>query len=170
MTEEIPTDLQVLGEIAIGLAGFMGIVSALRSRREGGLSDRERFHMVTLLLSTVFILFMSFVPSVLSLLPGSENQVWAWSIRVLFGSHLLAWAFSIPLHKRGRLVLRELPVVERNLGLLFAVLGAMAMPVELALVLGYFEGLIPFTYVIVVVLFLSFGIYNFFSLLLGPRD
>ncbi len=44
------------------------------------------------------------------------------------------------------------------------------MPVELALVLGYFEGLIPFTYVIVVVLFLSFGIYNFFSLLLGPRD
>jgi hypothetical protein len=113
MTAQIPSDFQVFAEIAIALAGFVGIIGALRTREGRGLTDRERLHTAVLLMASVLVLFQAFVPSWLSLLPGAEGQVWRWSMWVLLGTHLLTWVVFVPVLRAAIVVPEQFPQIER---------------------------------------------------------
>ncbi len=153
----------------MGLAGFMGIVGTLRARREGGLTDREKLHISVLLPSTVIVMFLAFVPTWLRLLPGAQETIWMRSMWVLFGAHIASWVIGLAHMKRGHVVFREFPPTEKAFTFLSIPIGIAATVVELLMALGHFEGYAPFAYQGVLMLFLSFGVFNFFSLLLGSE-
>ncbi len=88
----IPNSLQTISEISIGLAGFSGLVVALR-KNSGPLSDVQKYRLR--------VLFgMSFGAMILALLPDTflnlglpENRVWFWSCLALsaYSTTFLVW-------------------------------------------------------------------------------
>jgi hypothetical protein len=57
---EASNELLVVAELAIGLAGFSGVVVAFR--RNGGLRAPERFLFIALFTSSLSAGFLAFVP------------------------------------------------------------------------------------------------------------
>ena len=166
---EYSTNLPVLAEIAIGLAGFMGIVGALRRRSGEGLSDRERVHTGILLMAAVIVLIFALLPNWLWLRFEDESQVWRWSLRLLTGAHSVSWVVFIPL-ARGGAVLAQLPRIERNFLFFFTGLGAVVLTFEIFQLWEGSPTRAPFVYEGALLFWLTVGVFNFFSLVLGPRD
>ncbi len=164
----MPDDLQVLAELAMALAGFTGLIGVLHHRSGGKLTDRQRLHIATLLTCAVIVIIMSFVPTWLALLPGSEERIWPWSMRALLAAHLLAWIIAIPFNKLGKVIVESLPPVERYIGHAVNIIGVAAVAIEVAIVAGIGKEYGPFVYEGVLIFFLALGLANFLSLLLNP--
>jgi hypothetical protein len=74
----IPDWYQTITEVAIGLAGFSGLVVALR-RGTGPLSEIQKFRMSVLFGMTFGALFLSMTPGVLTTFGVIEKTTWALS-------------------------------------------------------------------------------------------
>jgi hypothetical protein len=81
-------------EVAIGVAGFSGIVAAL-SRRNEQMSE-EAWHYLTILLSgSATAIFASFLPLILISGGLAEDRVWMYPSALLFGYTLFRNAYLI---------------------------------------------------------------------------
>lgn len=169
MTTDIPSNLQVLAELAIALVGFMGIVGALRARSGEQFTHRERLHTALLLLSSVIVLLPALVPSWLTSLADSEQELWRWSAWVLLVTHIMSWAVFVPLLVQAKAHLPEFPMVERLILFILVAIGAVAVVAEVLAISGPLQEQTAFVYEGVLLFFLSVGVFNFFSLILGPR-
>ena len=94
--------LLTMAEIAIGLAGFSGVVAAFSQTRDFPAADRVRFLM--LVGGTFFVILLAFVPFMLELSGVEEPGLWRWSSAIW----LAAFAVCSPLVMVGRrVILRE---------------------------------------------------------------
>lgn len=133
--------LLTLAEIAVGLAGFSGVVAAFSRTRDFPPEDRVRFLM--LVGSTFFVILLALVPFLFDLGGMTESGIWRWSS----GIWLLGFAGCIPLLAAGRRIIirRGRPAPGWSLLLVFALSLAAAMA-QVGNVLGwpYTPGPVPF--------------------------
>jgi len=163
-------DLTVIAEIAITLAGFTGLVGILQSRGESELTRLEVFHIANLLMTTVLVVVLAFVPTWIALIPNIGNDVWLWSLRILLVVHLAGWIFITPFIKRSGMQLRDFPVLDRRQIFVLSVLGVIAVIAEAVLVLGFVPEYGPFVYEGVLIFLLCAAMSNFLVLLLRPKQ
>jgi hypothetical protein len=88
--------LLALAQIALGLAGFSGVVTAFGQGSEFRPEDRVRF--LFLVGGAFATMVMAFVPIVLALAGLADRDVWVWSSVAWIGMALA----SMPLIRRGR--------------------------------------------------------------------
>lgn len=91
--------LLTLAEIAIGLAGFSGIVAAFSRTRSFPPEDRVRFLM--LIGGTFSVVILAFVPFLMLYAGQTEPQIWRWSSAVF----VILWAGCAPLIGIGRKII-----------------------------------------------------------------
>jgi len=84
---ELPDSLNTVAEASIGLAGFSGLVVALR-RSGGPLDEIQKYRLRVLFFLTFGALFISFVPAELVELGVSEARVWRASSGIFFACSL----------------------------------------------------------------------------------
>jgi hypothetical protein len=153
----------------MALAGFTGLIGALRQGGREPLTDRQKLHVTTLLVTSVIVIVFSFVPTWISLLPAAEGHVWEWSMRVLLAVHILAFAITIPFSKLGKVYAASLPLLERNMAHVVNTIGVVAVLVEAIIVFGFMRVLSPFVFEGVMIFFLALGLADFLALLLNPE-
>ena len=168
MTPVIAPDLAVIAQISITLAGFTGLVGVFQARGGMVLSNRQAFHIANLLMTSAFVVFLSFVPSWILLFPESNGNVWLWSIRVLFVTHVIGWLVVLPFLLRGGLLLQNFRGVDRALILATGPLGLIAVVIEGCMSAGLWAPYVPFTYEGILILLLVAAMGNFLTLLLRP--
>ncbi len=116
--------LLAAAEIAIGLAGFSGVVAAFSRTREFPPEDRVRFLM--LVGGAFFVVLLAFVPILLDLAGLSPSAV--WRISSLFW--LIGVGLGLPLLAHGRRIIlahgRPAPLWSLALILLITSLAAAA--------------------------------------------
>ena len=78
-----------LAEVAITLAGFAGVAAGLNRRGEGGLASGERITLLYLIIDCLIVLFMSFLPVLLSYSNWVEAEIWSLSVLSLGIIHFL---------------------------------------------------------------------------------
>ena len=94
--------LLTMAQIAIGLAGFSGVVAAFSRTRDFPAPDRVRFLM--LVGGTFLVILLAFVPFLLELGGMEEPGLWRWSS----GIWLVGLVACAPLIVAGRrIILRE---------------------------------------------------------------
>jgi hypothetical protein len=92
--------LTALAEVAIAIAGFSGIVVALKRRGEAwSESDKTRFSV--LLQISLSCVFWSFTPIVLYLVNTSAVSVWGWSTGIWLMFVLGGIAYRLPRIRRA---------------------------------------------------------------------
>lgn len=160
--------LLTLAEIAVGLAGFSGVVAAFSRTRDFPPEDRVRFLM--LVGGTFFVILLALVPFLFELGGMTESETWRWSSGV--------WLFGLvgftPLVVAGRriIVRRGQPAPGWSLLLVAAVSLAAALA-QLGNVLGwpYAPGPVPFLLGLMAGLLGSGSIFVYLVLIRpGPDD
>jgi len=91
--------LLTLAEIAIGLAGFSGVVVAFSQTRRFPPEDRVRFLM--LIGGTFSVVVLAFVPFLMLYAGRVGPEIWRWSSAVF----LLVWLVAAPLTRKGRSII-----------------------------------------------------------------
>lgn len=86
-----PDSLQTIAEVGIGLAGFSGLIVALR-RTSGPLDEIQKFRMSLLFVLAFGAIFLSFLPDLLTSLNVPEQRTWLDASASLFAySLVLLW-------------------------------------------------------------------------------
>lgn len=134
--------LLTMAEVAVGLAGFSGVVAAFsRTREDFAPEDRVRFLM--LVGGTFFVILLAFVPFLLDLGGMPEEETWRWSS----GAWLLGFMGCTPFLVAGRRVImrRGRPAPGWSV-LLIAAASVSAALAQLGNALGwpYAPGPVPF--------------------------
>ena len=154
--------LLTMADVAVGLAGFSGVVTAFSRTRDFPPEDRVRFLM--LVGGTFFVILLAFVPFLLELGGMSERDTWRWSS----GVWLLGVVGCTPLVLAGRRVIVRggQPAPGWSLLLITAVSLAAALA-QLGNVLGwpYAPGPVPFLLGLVVGLVGSGAIFVYLVLI-----
>jgi len=96
-------------EIGIGIAGFTGIVLALL--RDSEPTVERRFHVFTLLLTSIATVFFSFLPLILMNINMSESTIWQISGSVF----LVYFLFISLLRSNFKIISASLPVLKIGL-------------------------------------------------------
>jgi hypothetical protein len=91
----LPDAFQTIAEVAIGLAGFSGLLVAFR-RSMGPLSNVQKFRMRILFALSFGALFLSLLPAIILNLGISEDKLWVYSSLAMsiYSSYFLAWWLS----------------------------------------------------------------------------
>lgn len=93
---DVPDFFQATAEVGIGLAGFSGLIFAMR-KQPGPLTDVEKYRMGVLFATAFGAVFMSFLPSLVARLVPDGTDIWAFSSSVFAiysGIFLLRWIFA----------------------------------------------------------------------------
>ena len=165
----IPTDYALMSQMAVALAGFTGIVGASQKRQGRNFTTREQLHLGLIVETSVFVLILGFLPSTLSLLEISDTVLWKAAVVALLLAHLTTWVVLMAQTNMGRALLTELKGTEKAIGLASIPFGLSAVAAEVAMSFGYLPDYIPFLYELVLILFLSVGMWSFLSLLLNDE-
>ena len=86
---EVRDELLTIAEIAIGIAGFSGVIAAFLER--GGLHRVDRARFVFLFAMAFITLALSYVPIVVSHLVDDVNQIWPYSSAVM----VIVWFMTV---------------------------------------------------------------------------
>lgn len=122
--------LTTIGEVAIAIAGFAGIVIVFGDRGRRGVPLVLRISTRGMLLCSLAVVFAAFIPFVFANLKLSETSVWFWSCGVL--ATFLLVLISAAARDGAR--------VKEAVRLLYRVIGAI--PLFLALIFAL-AGLLP---------------------------
>ena len=135
--------LLTLAEIAIGLAGFSGVVAAFSRTRHFPHEDRVRFLM--LIGGTFFVIVLAFVPFLVLYAGGDGPAIWRWS-SAIYGAF---WLSALPLIRAGRKVIIEhgTPAPRWSLALIASV-SLLGFLLQVGNVLAWPFGPGPFAYVV----------------------
>ena len=79
----IPDSLQTIAEISIGLAGFSGLIVALR-RNPGPLTDVQKYRLRILFAMTFGAMFLSLLPDLLLNFQVPDERIWFDSSAAMF--------------------------------------------------------------------------------------
>jgi hypothetical protein len=79
----IPDSLQTISEISIGLAGFSGLIVALR-KNPGPLTDVQKYRLKILFAMTFGALFLSLLPDLLLNFGMPNERIWFDSSAAMF--------------------------------------------------------------------------------------
>jgi hypothetical protein len=148
--------LQTIGEVAVALVGFSGVVAVLGHRGRGSWSSEERLQLRTLVEPGLVALFGSLLPGTVGLALESEAMVWRLSSATLA---LLGVAGVVAFVTRsrstttttGQRVLLALAVLAVGAQLLAA--GGVLVQYELVFVLGLMLALVVAAYNFLLLLF-----------------
>ena len=88
----IPDSLQTIAEISIGLAGFSGLVVALR-KDPGPLDDIQKYRLRILFSLSFGAMFLALLPDTLMNFGVQDERVWIVSSAAIFACSFLfiAW-------------------------------------------------------------------------------
>ncbi len=89
---EAREELLNIAEIAVGIAGFSGVIAAFLQR--GGLHQVDRVRFINLFSTAFSTLLLAYVPIVLSHLVDDPEQVWSLSSGVMIVAWLVASTLS----------------------------------------------------------------------------
>ena len=168
MYPSVVPDYGVHAEISITLAGFTGLVGVLASRGESKLTELQALHIANLLMSTIFVVILSFVPNWLLSLPSGKAVMWIWSIRILLLFHLAAWAIFGYFARPGGVALSRFPLLDKSIVIVFAPFGIGLVVAEFLIITGIYTSFAAFVYESVLLLFIAAAMCNFLILLLRP--
>lgn len=90
----MPGSLEIFAEVGIGLAGFSGLVMALR-KDTGPLDDIQKFRIGLLFLLAFGATFLSFLPAILVNITVAGDRIWdvAATSMLLYSVILMWWWF-----------------------------------------------------------------------------
>lgn len=137
---EAPDSLQTVAEVGIGLAGFSGLIMALR--KDAGPPDSIQRFRLNLLFGLAFgAIFLSFLPGVLASMAVPEQRIWFDSSASLFTySLLLMWWWFGGSRRHARVV----PEIFNWYAFTLMSVGHVIVVVsQLAVMLGLFEARAP---------------------------
>lgn len=144
----LPEYLQTIAEISIGLAGFSGLVVALR-KNPGPLTDVQKFRLQILLMLAFGAMFLSLLPELLLSFGFATDALWKLSsvCLTLYSLFFLYWwiaasrrirVFNSEIFNRAafaRMTAGHVAVILAQLAFLFSIL-------DIAGVAAYFLGLV----------------------------
>ena len=165
---DIPSDFQLMAQMAITLAGFTALVDASQRRSGEPLSLRERLHLGLIVQNAAFVVALGFLPSALSRLPIASEVVWRISIVAMATAHSVSWVYGWNT-RMFTLLSVEIHGWEKFFGLLSLPLGLTAVAAEIIIALGYYSQFTNFVYECGLLLSLLVGLYSFVSLLLNKE-
>lgn len=148
----------------------MGIIGVIQQRGGSVLTARQKLYISALLVSSIFVISLAFVPSLLTRIPGENTNVWLYSIRTMFAGHLVTWAVTIPFHLQGRLVVASIPMVEKLVVFPIVVVGLLAVVLEGAMAYGFLGQWIPLVFEAVLIFFVLLGVACFVMILLNRES
>lgn len=90
----IPDSLQTIAEISIGLAGFSGLIVALR-KSTGPLTNVQKYRLTILFALTFGALFLSLLPDLLANFRVPGGRIWFDSSAAMFGYSLIFVSWMI---------------------------------------------------------------------------
>ena len=156
--------LLALAGVAATFIGFAGVVFAVDRSSNQGVSDRERTALLHLLLPSIAVLFLAFVPVVLASQVGAHEPNWRLANGVLGVVHLLLIANATRAAIRSRL-LEPIP-----LRYILIPGGYLAVAANIAVVLGYVADYAAMAYLGGLVWFLFVSAVQFVMLIFLHTD
>ena len=136
----IPVSLQTIAEISIGLAGFSGLVVALR-KDAGPLTEVQKYRLRILFSLSFGAMFLSLLPDTLVHLGVPDERLWFASSAAIFAYSFLFivwWLMS------SRRVARVAPEIFDSVAFITMTIGHMiVLLLQLAVMLGLMENREP---------------------------
>jgi hypothetical protein len=90
----IPDSLQTIAEISIGLAGFSGLIVALR-KNPGPLTDVQKYRLKILFAMTFGAMFLSLLPDLLLNFSVPDERIWFDASAAMFAYSLFFVIWNI---------------------------------------------------------------------------
>jgi hypothetical protein len=120
-----------IAQIAATFVGFAGVVFAVDRASASGVSGPERNAIMNLLVPSIAVLFLAFVPLIASAAGGNEVAIWRTANAVLGAVHAFLLAGAFRAAARGQL-LEPVPLRVVLLGG-----GSLAVLANVVVVLGF---------------------------------
>ncbi len=164
----IPDSLQTIAEISIGLAGFSGLVVALR-KGSGPLDDVQKYRLRILFSLSFGAMFLSLLPDTLMNFGVPDERVWIDSSAAIFAYSLLFIAWWIVSSRR---IARIAPEIFNWMAFSMMTTGhTIVLLLQLAVVLGLLENRAPGVIVLSLIWYLIHAAQQFVRMLfVQPRD
>ena len=165
---ETPAIMQTIAEVGIGLAGFSGLIMALR-KNVGPLDDVQKFRLKLLLLLAFGAIFLSFLPDLLSSMAVPDERIWFDSSASLFAysTVLLWWWFT-----RSRVLAGQVPEIFNWYAFTTMSVGhGIVLVLQLGVMLGVLEARAPGLFGLGLAWYLVHAAQQFMRMLfIQPRD
>ena len=164
----IPDSLQTIAEISIGLAGFSGLIVALR-KNPGPLTDVQKYRLKILFAMTFGAMFLSLLPDLLLNFRVPDTRIWFDSSAAMFGYSLL---FVIWMVAGARRIARVAPeIFDWPVFSLLTAGHVIVLLLQLAVMNGFIEGRAPGAYSLGLVWYLIHAAQQFVRMLfILPRN
>jgi len=133
---DVPGTFQTIAEIGIGIAGFSGLVVALR-QSDGRLSEIQKYRLRVLFALSLGAVFLSMLPELLTSFHVPDERVWFDSAAALFTySFAFFWWWVGP----SRKIAKVAPEIFNWRAFNTMAAGhAIILLLQLAVLIGYFE-------------------------------
>jgi hypothetical protein len=165
MSPESVSSLETLGEVAITILGFTGLVTAVQMRGRRAFAGPIAGLTVTLFFVSGLVVFASFLPGTLYLKIATGPPSWDVAFRILLGAHVLVWLLAFPFMRQAGFLLEEIPQPDRTVGFVMIAAGISTVIVELLVVLGFLTTDLPFYYRAILVTLVLIGMGSFILVL-----
>ncbi len=152
------SEFQTLAQIAIGLAGFTGIITTLQDQSGKGNAAVRKARLGDLLLASLGVVFFALLPVLFQGLLATELAAWRlaqWLFVVYHGAIITAFMFAADLSQVTRLEWSVLPPA------------AVILIAQLATAMGYWSEAIETVYFAALIWFLFIAALAFCLLLLA---
>lgn len=158
----IPDFLQTIAEISIGLAGFSGLVVALR-KTTGPLTDVQKFRLRILFGNAFGAMFLSLLPFLLLSFRVPESRIWFDSSAAMLSYSLIFVTWTV---SAGRRIARVVPEIF-NWFIFYSRIGGHVIIVTLqaAVMIGFIEGRAPGAFIVGLIWFLMDAAFQFVRML-----
>jgi hypothetical protein len=153
-------EYQTLSEIAIGLAGFSGIIITLQQKQSYEIVALRRARLGDLLFALLGVVFFSVFPTLIEGVSGDANSALRIS-QFLFGCYHI---YLVSLFFRAAVGAEFDPTEWLMMPFVFGVLFA-----QFSTAFGFFAAYIDAAYLLSMVWFLFIAAFNFLLLLLDPE-
>ncbi len=151
--------LMGIAQIAATFIGFAGVVFAVDRSSVGGVTAQERNALMNLLVPSIAVLFLGFVPLVATSGGAGEERIWRVSNGLLGAVHAFLLSGAVRAAIRGQL-LEPVPVRFLLIGG-----GSLAVLANAVVVFGFMPGLAPMVYIAGLVWFLLISAVQFVMLM-----
>jgi hypothetical protein len=164
----IPDSLQTIAEISIGLAGFSGLIVALR-KNSGPLTDVQKYRLKILFAMTFGAMFLSLLPDLLLNFNVPDERIWFDSSSAMFGYSLIFVIWMVAGARRLAKVVPE--IFDWAIFSSLTVGHIIVLLMQLAVMTGFIEGRAPGAYNLGLIWYLIHAAQQFVRMLfILPRN
>jgi len=151
---------QTLAQIAIGLAGFSGIIITLQEAPAHDYAAIRRARLGDLLFASLGVIFFAFLPTLFEGVTGDARSALRLSNFVFGCYHIYLVSLFFKTAAGARFDPSELLIMPFVFGVMFA---------QFATAFGYFAAYVESAYLLAMIWFLFIASFNFVLLLLDPE-